>query len=176
MLKLFILSLFLFSCVPVKTSFRYKYYEKNIPEPNKQTEPPISSASEQIETSEPPSDAKSFISQWLGVKYQFGGMSMSGIDCSALTQKFFSSVFNKSIKRTSILQFRDGAVVRKSELKFGDLVFFKNVRSNASVDHVGVYLNNSNFLHSSTSKGVMISSLNDSYFKPRFIAGRRLTD
>ena len=172
MLKLFFLSLFLFSCVSVKSSFRYKYYEKNGTSPRNIP----AESSEKIEEIEQPSDGKSFISEWLGVRYQYGGMSRSGIDCSALTQKFFRSVFNQTIKRTSILQFRDGKVVRKSELEYGDLVFFKNVRSNASVDHVGIYLGASKFLHASTSKGVMVSSLNDEYFKPRFIAGRRLKD
>ncbi len=117
---------------------------------------------------------QTFINKWLGTPYRYGGQSISGIDCSALSQKYYKFVFNKSIERTSINQFRAGQVIRKSELELGDLVFFKNVRSNSSIDHVGIYLKENKFLHASTSSGVMISSLNQTYYKKRFVAARRL--
>ena len=144
-----------------KKLYQMKYYEKNETKPKNAPVEYYDVIDETEKGTDQSSNGKSFISNWLGVKYQYGGMSRSGIDCSALTQKFFRTVFNQTIKRTSILQFRDGKVVRKSELEYGDLVFFKNVRSNASVAHVGIYLGHSKFLHASKSNGVMISSLNE---------------
>lgn len=110
----------------------------------------------------------------LGTPYRYGGVTSSGFDCSGYTQ----FVFNKegiSIPRTTGQQYATGKPVSKSNLETGDLVFFNT--SGRGVSHVGIYIGSSNFIHTSTSKGVMISSINDpAYWGKRYIGARRVAD
>ena len=112
----------------------------------------------------------SFINNWWGTKYRFGGTTKKGIDCSSFTGLLMGTVFAISLPRTAREQFARCVKLAKDELTEGDLVFF-NTRG--GVSHVGVYLGAGQFVHSSSSKGVSISSLEDSYYKNRFIAGGR---
>ncbi|MFA6833490.1 MAG: NlpC/P60 family protein, partial [Bacteroidaceae bacterium] len=61
----------------------------------------------------------------------------------------------------------------KNRLREGDLVFFSTSRTRKQVNHVGIYLKNNLFIHTSSSKGVMVSNLNESYFKRNWISGGR---
>lgn len=108
-----------------------------------------------------------FIDQWYGVKYKYGGNDEKGIDCSAFSQKLYSSIYSTPIDRTSRQQHRNAEKVKNyDEAEEGDLVFFRIHR--VRVSHVGVYLANGYFVHASRSRGVMISSLNEKYWKRRF--------
>jgi lipoprotein Spr len=108
-----------------------------------------------------------FIDQWYGVKYKYGGNDDKGIDCSAFSQKLYSSIYNTPIERTSRQQHRNAEKVKNyEEAEEGDLVFFRIHR--VRVSHVGVYLANGYFVHASRSRGVMISSLNEKYWNRRF--------
>lgn len=114
----------------------------------------------------------SFYREWKGIRYRYGGNSKSGIDCSALMQRLYNEKFNKNIGRTTLVQAKKGRRVSKlSQLRVGDLVFFKTGKSQR---HVGVYIGKSEFVHASTSKGVMKSSLKTRYWKNRFWLGRRI--
>jgi lipoprotein Spr len=112
-----------------------------------------------------------FVYDWIGTPYHFGGSSRKGIDCSAFTKKLYSEVFNLDIQRSSRDIFSMVSPVSKSELKEGDLVFFK-IHSRR-ISHVGVYLGNGRFAHAS-SRGVAISSLDDAYYSRYFYKGGRL--
>jgi len=98
-----------------------------------------------------------FITDWTGVKYRFGGLDKSGIDCSGFAYLLEKEIYGVTLPRTS----RDQAnfVKRKSvdDLKEGDLVFFSFGGNN--VDHVGIYLNNGFFVHASTNRGVIVDDL-----------------
>ena len=108
-----------------------------------------------------------FIDQWYGVKYKFGGNDDKGIDCSAFSQKLYSSIYSTPIERTSRQQHRNAEKVKNfEEAEEGDLVFFRIHR--VRVSHVGVYLANGYFVHASRSRGVMISSLNEKYWNRRY--------
>lgn len=117
-----------------------------------------------------------FIEEWYGVPYQYGGNDKSGIDCSAFVQRMYENVFCMNMVRTAFEQFRECDLVESTEnLREGDLVFFYTVsRSRKSkkvkrrISHVGVYLANDYFVHASSSSGVMISSLKDSYWSRKF--------
>lgn len=102
------------------------------------------------------------IDEWMGVPHRLGGTDRRGLDCSAFVVMVMQDVYGKSLPRTS----RDMAqlVKRKYErqLREGDLVFFSFGKSD--VDHVGIYLNNSKFVHVSTSRGVIISDLRDTWY------------
>jgi cell wall-associated NlpC family hydrolase len=114
-----------------------------------------------------------FIDDWYGTKYRLGGSSRSGIDCSALVQKLYTYVYGMDVVRTSVMQFRMSEYIAdKGKLKEGDLVFFRI--HGGPVSHVGVYLHNNYFVHASSSRGVMISNLNEAYWTKHYVGGGRV--
>ena len=114
-----------------------------------------------------------FYKEWKGVKYKFGGNTKSGIDCSAFIQKAYKQSLDIKIPRTTLHQSKIGKTVKKSQLQYGDLVFFKTGRNSR---HVGIYLENGEFMHASTSKGVTISKLNNIYFNKHYWKSKRIID
>jgi hypothetical protein len=112
----------------------------------------------------------SFIDKWWGTRYRYGGTGKSGIDCSAFTGLLMTSVFSIAMPRTAREQYTVCEKLKENEMLEGDLVFF-NTRG--GVSHVGVYLGEGYFVHSSCSNGVTISSLEDAYYRKRFISGGR---
>ncbi|MGH2649557.1 MAG: C40 family peptidase [Ginsengibacter sp.] len=113
----------------------------------------------------------SFIDEWFGTRYKMGGETKTGIDCSALTSSLLMAVYGFAVPRTARQQYKATQHVKRDELKEGDLVFFN---THGGVSHVGLYLDNNYFVHSSTSQGVTISSLDDCYYSKRFICGGRV--
>lgn len=111
-----------------------------------------------------------FYSEWKNVKYKMGGTSKSGIDCSGFTQKIFKEKFGVELPRTTLTQVNMGVEVKKSDLKPGDLVFFKTSKTDK---HVGVYVGNNNFLHSSI-KGIQYTSLDKPFYKKSYWTSRRI--
>ncbi|MFA9289767.1 MAG: C40 family peptidase [Solirubrobacteraceae bacterium] len=111
----------------------------------------------------------------IGTPYKFGGTGINGIDCSAFIQKIFEST-GFSIPRKSSVQATMGFVVKKEELKQGDLVFF-NTRG--GISHVGIISEIVDgipyFIHSSSSKGVVRTSLESEYWAKRYITARRIS-
>lgn len=108
---------------------------------------------------------------WKGVRYRLGGDTKRGIDCSAFVQRTFRDQFGLELPRSTSEQQDTGKEITRSKLRPGDLVMF---RAGSTGRHVGIYLGNDNFVHASTSSGVMISSLNDDYWKKRYREGRRV--
>jgi cell wall-associated NlpC family hydrolase len=114
-----------------------------------------------------------FIDEWYGVNYKYGGSNKDGIDCSAFVQKLYTEVFGIDLVRTALEQFNSCYIGCNSAiLKEGDLVFFHTAGS--KVSHVGVYLANNYFVHASTTKGVSISRLDDTYWKKAFASGGKI--
>lgn len=114
-----------------------------------------------------------FIDDWYGVPYRYGGTTRKGIDCSAFTRQLYNDVYNKELLRTSSEQFNASNFIgNQSQLKEGDLVFFK-IRSK-NISHVGVYLSDGKFVHASRSKGIVISSLDDAYWSRYYVGGGRV--
>lgn len=111
--------------------------------------------------------------QWHGTPYRLGGNSMKGIDCSGFVQRTYSDKFAINLPRTTRAQTSQGIQIRKDQLKPGDLVFFKTNWGGSNL-HVGIYSGNNQFIHASTTKGVMTSSMNEKYWKQRFYQARRL--
>ena len=111
-----------------------------------------------------------FYTQWEGVKYKLGGDSKEGIDCSGFIQKAFKEKFDLSMPRSTVLQSQVGKEIDKSDLEVGDLVFFKTEGYN----HVGIYIENGNFIHASTKNGVTISNLDNSYFSNSYWKAQRI--
>lgn len=112
-----------------------------------------------------------FIDEWWATRYQYGGIDRDGIDCSAFTSKLLSAVYSLTVPRTAKDQFDFCEKIPTGDLLEGDLVFF-NTRG--GVSHVGLYLGNNYFVHSSVHSGVTISSLSDDYYSKKFISGGRI--
>ncbi|NDW09418.1 C40 family peptidase [Dysgonomonas sp. 520] len=116
------------------------------------------------------------VSSWLGVKYRYGGNSRSGTDCSGFTQNIYRDVYNKKLSRSSNDQSKnDVKNISKNKLQTGDLVFFAtNSKKKNTINHVGIYLKDSYFVHASTKRGVVVSSLNQDYYKRTWKKGGRV--
>lgn len=110
--------------------------------------------------------------QWSGVKYKYGGNNKKGIDCSYLVQDLYSQTFRMKMPRTTLYQSKMGFRINKSELKPGDLVFF--ITDKKGGRHVGIYLDHGDFMHVSSSRGVMISSLDNPYWKKNYWKSQRV--
>jgi cell wall-associated NlpC family hydrolase len=106
--------------------------------------------------------------------YKYGGNSNSGIDCSAFTQNVMSHSIKLNLPRTAREQYLSGEYVENiTELKFGDLVFFDTSKK-VYPGHVGIFLGDNLFVHASQSRGVIISAVEEEYYKTRFVGGRRI--
>lgn len=116
---------------------------------------------------------ESHYEKWKGTPYRYGGSTLSGIDCSALVMRFFKTQLSLSVPRTVAELAKLGDKV--SHPQTGDLVFFKTGRG-ASGLHVGIYYAEGKFLNASTSKGVIYSSLNNTYWRKHYWMTRRLVD
>lgn len=115
------------------------------------------------------------IMNWLGTPYRFGGSSDKAIDCSGWTQRVFMETANIMLPRTAREQVTVGRKIVRNNLEFGDLVFF-HTYSRRFASHVGIYLGDNLFAHASSRFGVTVSSLQSTYYKNRFIGGRRLSN
>lgn len=114
------------------------------------------------------------IIKYLDTPYKYGGNTSNGIDCSAFTQKIYSKTFSITLLRSAHEQYTEGEPVDEiNDLKFGDLVFF-NTRRGIKPGHVGIYIGDHLFAHASLSNGVIVSSIDDSYYEKRFMGGRRI--
>ncbi|MDF1722861.1 MAG: NlpC/P60 family protein [Alcanivorax sp.] len=108
---------------------------------------------------------------WKGVPYRYGGLSPRGVDCSGFVYLTFLSRLGMEVPRTTTELLQSGEKVKRDEIQVGDLVFFRTGPGNR---HVGIYMGNGDFLHASSSQGVMTSSLSNPYWHRRYWQARRL--
>ncbi|CAI0809508.1 MAG: NlpC/P60 family protein [Serratia proteamaculans] len=111
--------------------------------------------------------------QWYGAPYRYGGLDRGGVDCSGFVYRTFSDRFDMQLPRSTEAQTSLGTKVSRDELMPGDLVFFKTGGGENGL-HVGIYDTNDQFIHASTSRGVMRSSLNNVYWKKVYWQARRI--
>jgi cell wall-associated NlpC family hydrolase len=109
--------------------------------------------------------------RFIGTPYSFGGTTAGGFDCSGYVQHVFA-MMGYHLPRTADAQYDAGRKVASAEMHAGDLVFFHTYAP--GVSHVGIYLGNDRFIHSSSSHGVTVSSLHDSYWAPRYLGAKRV--
>lgn len=111
-------------------------------------------------------DFELLINGWLGVPHRMGGKDKSGVDCSGLTTIIYKEIFAISLSGSSSDMAKKVQKKPIDELQEGDLVFFKI--NGDKISHVGVYLSQNYFVHATLRRGVMISSLDEPYYKKYF--------
>lgn len=112
--------------------------------------------------------------EWIGTRYRTGGDSRRGTDCSGMTGQIYRKVYRIQLPRSTGEQKEQSRRVSKRNLREGDLVFFTSNRSGRKPAHVGIYLKEGKFIHASTSKGVIVSRLDETYYRDNWIAGGRV--
>ena len=119
-------------------------------------------------------DIINYAMKFLGTPYKYGGNTPKGFDCSGFTQYVFKH-FGYSLNRSSSAQINNGEKIMTEDLLPGDLVFFS--RSGYAVGHVGIYVGDNQFIHS-TSPGdvVKVSNMDESYYVSRYVGARRILD
>lgn len=113
--------------------------------------------------------------KWVGTPYRYGGNSKSGTDCSGLVMEIYRKVYDKKLQRSSSsIMSKNCKKIRKGSLKEGDLVFFATGKNKKKISHVGIYLKDGKFLHASSSRGVIVSDLDENYYEKNFVCAGRV--
>jgi len=113
-----------------------------------------------------------FVNEWYGTPYKYGGCGKNGVDCSCFTTILYQNVYKKELARTASDMFKTCKQISIEEADEGDLVFFK-IGGNA-ITHVGVLVRDKYFVHSSTSRGVIINNLEEAYYKKYFFCAGKI--
>lgn len=160
-LFLLICAMFLYSCGTTQRNISAKTKANSKPEEH-------SKASEVV----------AFSKGYLGTSYQYGGTSEKGMDCSGLIYMSFINGANIYLPRTTKELAKEGKRIPLRNIQKGDLVFFKTKKLRVKINHAGLVIAHDSegihFIHASTSKGVMISSLNEPYWSKAFAHARRV--
>lgn len=118
-----------------------------------------------------------FAKQFKGVKYKWGGTTKAGMDCSGLVFESFRS-HDIYLPRISRDMAKKGKKLNLKDVKKGDLLFFKTKNRRNAINHVGLIVeiknNDIKFIHATTSKGVIVSGLNENYWLKAFVEARRI--
>lgn len=112
-----------------------------------------------------------FAKKFIGVRYSSGGSSPAGFDCSGYVRYVFGN-FGIDLTHSAAAQYSQGTAINRQELRPGDLVFFNT--GGAGINHSGIYIGSGKFIHASSSQGIQISSLSDSYWNPRYRGASRI--
>jgi lipoprotein Spr len=112
------------------------------------------------------------IYDWIGTRYKYSGKTKKGIDCSAFVNELYKNVYCIDLSGSSSDLWSLVKPVEKTDLQEGDILFFKIKKGRIS--HVGLYLGNNKFAHASVHSGVIISDLDEAYYKKYFYKGGRV--
>jgi len=156
----FIILLFI-GCTP------YPRYKKHNP-----TTPSEKNKSDQVLSTDNYLKFGFILQKYLGRPHSSRSAYKKALDCSELVQKIYREYNRSLLPRTAAEQQKLGREIPRRLLRFGDLVFFETVRG--KISHVGIYIGDNEFIHASTTRGVIISSLNEPYWSKRYRSVRRI--
>lgn len=108
---------------------------------------------------------------WKGTPYVMGGSTLAGVDCSSFVSIVFNEYFGVDLPQNTRSQLNLGDGVRRTAVRTGDLVFFRTGRRTL---HVGIMVEEGDFLHASTSSGVTLSNIYENYWADRYLGARRV--
>lgn len=114
----------------------------------------------------------SFVGDWYASPYKYGGCLKSGVDCSCFASILYQTVYGKNLARTANDMFLQCEKITEEEAREGDLFFFR--MNGTKISHVGVFVKGEYFVHASTSKGVILSSLKEAYYRKNFYCAGRI--
>lgn len=119
-----------------------------------------------------PTNLEKYAKEWLGAKYVYGAASKKKTDCSGYVMQVYKGFYNIALDHNAQHIYDDGRgySIKRTKLQEGDLVFFGNFWK---ISHVGIYLKGNRFIHASTSKGVVITSMDDNYWSSKYKGARR---
>ena len=118
-------------------------------------------------------DIVAYAKKFLGCRYVYGTAGPKTFDCSGFTSYVYKH-FGISLSRTSGAQASNGRKVEKSDLQPGDILIYRD-SANSKVGHVGIYIGGNQFIHAANPrKGVIITSMSDSYYSVRYVGARRV--
>lgn len=129
-------------------------------------------AKKQTKTAAKPTNLEKYAKEWLGAKYVYGAASKKKTDCSGYVMQVYKGFYGISLDHNAQRIYDDGRgySIKRNKLQEGDLVFFGNFWK---ISHVGIYLKGNRFIHASTSKGVVITSMDDNYWSSKYKGARR---
>lgn len=129
-------------------------------------------AKKQTKTAAKPTNLEKYAKEWLGAKYVYGAASKKKTDCSGYVMQVYKGFYGISLDHNAQRIYDDGRgySIKRNKLQEGDLVFFGNFWK---ISHVGIYLKGNRFIHASTSKGVVITSMDDNYWASKYKGARR---
>ncbi len=116
------------------------------------------------------------IRSWMGTPYRLGMVEKGkGTDCSGFVGYVFRKTVNVDLPRETKAMFAAGESVAEKNLKFGDLVYFQSTyKGSQGPSHVGIYVGEKKMAHASTTVGVTISDLSETYYMKHFLGYRRI--
>lgn len=115
------------------------------------------------------------VAGWLGVPYKYGGSTKKGVDCSGFIVNIYNDVYGIKLYRSSAdMKAKNCKSIPDKKLRMGDLVFFATSKNKRRVNHVGLYLKNGRFIHASSSKGVIVSDMDERYYRRTYIGSGRV--
>lgn len=137
--------------------------------PDASIQPSSSGSATQHITSD--SSWNSVFASWLGTPYRYGGSSRQGTDCSGFVMSAYKEKTGVTLPRSSKAGFKSGQPIEKADLQVGDILYFTNRWG--MIDHAAIYIGDNRFIHSSTSKGVVITPMSDPYWERKYKGARR---
>jgi cell wall-associated NlpC family hydrolase len=177
---LFIALLLLVACAPLRPLSSKNSGTSRSPETSRSSQSQQNSQSSQSQQSQQDiqritgiAEWDRILSPWLGTPYKYGGNTKDGVDCSGFVSNIYMEKERMHIPRTTKDEFQIGKSIDNANLIVGDLVFFGKKGNTKNVSHVGIYVGNGKFIHASTSEGVTVTSLDNSYWKPLYLGARR---
>ncbi len=115
------------------------------------------------------------VKSWLGTPYKYAGSSKSGTDCSGFVMEVYKEVYHQKLERNSQKIFEKNCYeINKGDLKEGDLIFFNTGNKKRRINHVGIYLKENMFVHASSSRGVVVSDVRETYYVKHFVVAGRV--